>query len=65
MLVAMGLGALVTSGLTRIGITLPGYIGAMVVAALGRNLDDKYNKLRIDMKAVQLIGSTALAGSFS
>ncbi|MDQ3908099.1 MAG: sodium/glutamate symporter, partial [Acidobacteriota bacterium] len=35
-LVAMGVGALLSYGLTRAGVVLPGYIGAMIVAAVLR-----------------------------
>jgi glutamate:Na+ symporter, ESS family len=39
-LVAMGIGFWVSQGFTALGMTLPSYIGAMLVAALLRNLDD-------------------------
>ncbi len=39
-LVAMWIGAWVSKGFTALGLTLPSYIGAMLVAAAIRNLDD-------------------------
>ncbi|HEV7377239.1 MAG TPA: sodium/glutamate symporter [Pyrinomonadaceae bacterium] len=72
-LLIMGLGALIGMGMTRLGDTLPknstlaallklpGYIGAMIVAAIARNLDDRYGWLRIDARAVDALGTIALA----
>lgn len=72
-LVGMGVGALVGMGMTRLGdalprgsvfaalVKLPGYIGAMVVAAVVRNVDDRYGLLKIDARAVEVIGTIALA----
>ena len=39
MIVAVGAGVWVSRGLTSLGLTLPDYIGAMLVAAVFRNLD--------------------------
>jgi ESS family glutamate:Na+ symporter len=39
--VSMGLGSLVSAAIERAGVVLPAYIGAMIVAALVRNLDDR------------------------
>jgi glutamate:Na+ symporter, ESS family len=39
-LVAMGIGFWVSQGFAALGMTLPSYIGAMLVAALIRNVDD-------------------------
>jgi ESS family glutamate:Na+ symporter len=67
----MGAGALVSLGLARLGsalppdagkfLTLPGYIGAMVVAATVRNFDDRFGWLKIDARAVEALGTIALA----
>jgi glutamate:Na+ symporter, ESS family len=71
LLLVMGLGAVVSLGFTWLSgvlppgigmlFKLPGYIGAMIVAAVVRNLDDKYRFLRLDMKAVEVLGAVALA----
>jgi ESS family glutamate:Na+ symporter len=70
-LIIMGLGAVLSLGLTFLSETLPpavgplfklpGYIGAMVVAALTRNLNDRYRWIEIDPKAVNTLGTMALA----
>ncbi len=72
-LVIMGAGALVGMGMTRLGdalpkgsvfaalVKLPGYIGAMIVAAVVRNVDDRYGFFKIDARAVEIIGTIALA----
>lgn len=60
-LLAMGLGALLGLLITRAGVTLPGYIGAMIVAAFARNVDDRTNWLRLDPRAIEALGTIALA----
>jgi ESS family glutamate:Na+ symporter len=42
-------------------LRLPGYIGAMIVAAVARNLDDRLHWLRIDGRAIEALGTVALA----
>jgi ESS family glutamate:Na+ symporter len=61
LLVVMGCGALLGAGLSRARITLPAYVGAMVLAALVRNLDDRYGWFRLDMRAIEALGGIALA----
>ena len=61
LLVVMGVGALLGVGLSRLRVTLPAYVGAMVVAALVRNLDDRYGWFRLDMRAIEAVGGIALA----
>jgi glutamate:Na+ symporter, ESS family len=57
---AMGLGSIVSGYIQSLGITLPAYIGAMVVASLLRNLDDTTNWLRIDQRTMEFVGNLAL-----
>jgi glutamate:Na+ symporter, ESS family len=57
---AMGLGSILSHYIQSLGITLPAYIGAMIVASLLRNLDDSTRRLGIDLKAMEFMGSTAL-----
>lgn len=57
----MGAGALISQGLAQTGITLPGYVGAMVAAAVARNLDWRLGWLRIEERAVEALGTIALA----
>ncbi len=58
--VVMGCGSLVSAGIESAGITLPAYIGAMVVAWLVRNLDDRTGIFHLDQRAMEFIGSVSL-----
>jgi ESS family glutamate:Na+ symporter len=57
----MGAGALLSLGLTRLRVVLPGYIGAMVVAASVRFCADRWGWPRLDVRAVEALGAIALA----
>ena len=57
---AMGLGSIVSGYIQSLGITLPAYIGAMLVASLLRNLDDATGRLRIDQRTMEFVGNLAL-----
>jgi ESS family glutamate:Na+ symporter len=59
--VAVGAGVWVSAWLTRTGVTLPGYIGAMLVAAAIRNLDDVTGVFKLNMRIIDDIGGIALA----
>ncbi|MEW9623859.1 sodium/glutamate symporter [Rhodanobacter geophilus] len=61
MLLAMGLGAWISNGLSRLGVTLPSYIGAMLVGAAIRNLDDWLDWFGLSTRGMELIGNTALS----
>ncbi|WP_413586729.1 sodium/glutamate symporter [Bdellovibrio sp. HCB274] len=56
----MGLGTVVTSGIVALGITLPIYIGSMIVAAVFRNIEDITNVFNIKPDWIEEIGSVAL-----
>ncbi|MCA1626572.1 MAG: hypothetical protein LC742_01210, partial [Acidobacteria bacterium] len=60
-LLVMGVGALLSLGMTRLRLTLPGYVGAMIVAALVRNFDDRARWFRINPRTVEVLGTIALA----
>jgi len=60
MAVAMGVGSIVSNAIQASGITLPAYIGAMLVAALIRNLDDLTGRLHLDRRAMDFIGTLSL-----
>jgi ESS family glutamate:Na+ symporter len=60
MAVAMGLGSIVSTAIQASGITLPAYIGAMLVASVIRNLDDATGWLKLDRKAVDFAGTLSL-----
>jgi ESS family glutamate:Na+ symporter len=60
-LVAMWAGSFVSAWFTSLGVTLPGYIGAMLVAALIRNLDDVTDRIKVSQRVIDDIGNVALA----
>ena len=59
-LVAMALGS-VLSGWLKQYLTLPGYIGAMIVAAVFRNSLDASGVLRLNQRVVDDLGTVALS----
>ena len=59
-LVCMALGGLLSKWLGRF-VTLPGYIGAMLIAALVRNLADGTKRLRMEARTIDDIGTIALS----
>ncbi len=58
--IAMALGSLVSARFVTWGLTLPAYIGAMLVAAILRNLDDALQWVGIEQSKMDEIGSIAL-----
>ncbi len=61
LLMAMWLGAWVSRGFEGIGLTLPSYIGAMLVGAVIRNIDDYTGLIRLSVPTTDLIGNICLA----
>ncbi len=65
LLVAVWLGGLVSAWLkphlARIGLALPAYIGAMLVAAALRNLDDWLGWIRLSQRTIDDLGNVALS----
>lgn len=59
-LLAMWLGGLVSEAIQAAGITLPPYVGAMIIAAVIRNLDDATGLIRLPVAAIELVGTVAL-----
>jgi glutamate:Na+ symporter, ESS family len=60
-LVAMWVGSGLSRWLASIGMVLPAYIGAMVIAAGLRNLDDQTGWLRLSQKVIDDIGAVSLS----
>ncbi|WP_094606034.1 Sodium/glutamate symporter [Sporomusa silvacetica DSM 10669] len=60
-LAAMGLGSILSFYLTKAGITLPGYIGAMIMAAVIRNFGDLTKSYEINGNALEIISDISLA----
>ena len=63
LLVAVGAGIWVSRWIVQLNedITLPAYIGAMLVAALIRNIDDVTGMFGLSMRAIDDIGTVALS----
>ncbi len=61
LLVAMWVGAWVSQSITRLGLTLPAYIGAMLVGAVIRNIDDYTGWIKLSVPTTELIGNICLA----
>jgi ESS family glutamate:Na+ symporter len=60
-LVAMWLGSWVSSLISATGITLPAYVGAMLVGAVIRNIDDATGWIGMSVPTTDLIGNVCLA----
>jgi len=58
-LIAMWIGSGLSAWFTRIGITLPAYIGAMIVAAVIRNADDATGLIGLSQRTIDDVGSVA------
>ena len=58
--VAAGIGSIISKLIQKTGITFPSYIGAMLAAALLRNLSDSTKKLTITEEIVSLLGNACL-----
>jgi ESS family glutamate:Na+ symporter len=60
-LVAMWAGGLLGGWIQSLGVTLPAYIGAMIVAAVLRNFADATPFVRIEQRTVDDLGTIALS----
>jgi ESS family glutamate:Na+ symporter len=60
-LAAMWLGSGVSGWFQSLGFTLPAYIGAMVVAAILRNIDDATGVIGLSQRVIDDLGSVALS----
>ncbi len=58
---AMGAGSLISAAIERAGVILPAYIGAMIAAAVLRNLNDRYRLIPISEGQIAKLGSIALS----
>jgi glutamate:Na+ symporter, ESS family len=61
MLVAMWIGGFVSRALAGVGLTFPSYIGAMLVAAVIRNVDDVSGLFSLSQQTIDDLGNVALA----
>ena len=60
-LIAMWIGSWVSRGFTDLGITLPAYIGAMLVAAAIRNFDEATKLIGLSQRIIDDLGGAALS----
>jgi ESS family glutamate:Na+ symporter len=58
---AMGIGAWVSGVVASWGVTLPAYIGAMLVASVIRNVDDRTDLIRLPGELLEVVGSASLS----
>ncbi|KFE72188.1 sodium/glutamate symporter [Hyalangium minutum] len=61
LLVTLWVGGWVSRGFKALDVTLPGYIGAMLVAALIRNVDDRTKLFRLSGQVIEELGGVALS----
>jgi ESS family glutamate:Na+ symporter len=61
MMTAMWLGSWVSAWMAAAGLTLPAYIGAMLIAAAFRNIDDATRWVGMSQRTIDDLGSVALA----
>ena len=61
LLATVGAGLWVSGWLTSAGLTLPAYIGAMLVAAVVRNLDDVTATFGLSQRVIDDLGNVALS----
>ena len=59
-IIIMGLGGIVSLYIAKLGVTLPAYIGAMIVGAIFRNINDKTQWIQFDQKSIDFAGGIAL-----
>lgn len=59
--VSMGVGTLVSAAVERAGVVLPGYVGAMLCAAILRNANDRLRFFRLSERHVEGVGNVALS----
>ncbi|MCB2355459.1 sodium/glutamate symporter [Clostridium estertheticum] len=60
-LLAMGLGTIISIVLEETGMTFPSYIGAMFAAAIIRNISDCTNSFKVHSEEVDIIGEVSLS----
>lgn len=61
LMIAMGLGTIISYLLSKSGLTFPAYIGAMIVAAIMRNCGEFSGKFSIHMDEINNLGSICLS----
>lgn len=59
--IAMGFGTIVSTLLSKTGMTFPAYIGAMIVAAIMRNICEYNSKYEVHMGEIRDVGGICLS----
>ncbi|MGG7177701.1 sodium/glutamate symporter [Clostridium paraputrificum] len=57
---AMGIGSIISGVIQDLGLTFPSYIGAMIAAAIIRNICD-FSKIKMEHKEIETIGGISLS----
>ncbi|WP_186431029.1 sodium/glutamate symporter [Clostridium sp. BSD9I1] len=60
LLVALGIGAVLGNFFKKLGITLPAYVSAMIIAAIILNVGESNGKWHVNQKCTEIIGSIGL-----
>ena len=60
-IVAMGIGTVLSTLLQKTGMTFPAYIGAMFAAAIMRNISDASDSFKIVNKEIDILGNISLS----
>lgn len=60
-LIAMGIGTIISTMIENTGMTLPSYIGAMISGAIIRNICDFTKSYKVPMEEINILGSVALS----
>ncbi len=58
--IAMGIGSIISGFIQDLGLTFPSYIGAMIAAAIIRNICD-IKSVKLEEKEIEVIGSISLS----
>lgn len=58
--IAMGIGSCISIGIQKLGLTFPSYIGAMMAAAIIRNICD-YKNVSLEEKEIEVLGNISLS----
>ncbi|MGH4138961.1 sodium/glutamate symporter [Clostridium sp.] len=60
-LLAMGIGTIISMLLEKTGMTFPVYIGAMFAAAIIRNISDSTSSFKVNLDEIDMIGGISLS----
>jgi len=60
-LLAMGIGTIISMLLEKTGMTFPPYIGAMFAAAILRNISDSTSSFKVHLEEIDIIGGISLS----